>query len=170
MLPNGAASEQIDYALVIRRTPALQSSLLLLDALDGASPSLNALADEALASCPIGVGIGAKRAGEGGEKADAQLSVWACATLNRMRRLQAQFGKAQTAVAELPLLLVQGATWLFRVATMDVSGAIYVWHHPTVLGTTTSVKGVCQVVAAVQILADWMENQWKPWYTANILP
>ena len=173
LLPWGAPTHKVDYAIVLRArgSPRLSCALQQLDPLDGADPSFNALADGALASSPICVGIEAKPSGEGGVKAGTQLSVWACATLNRMRRLAAQCGRPPTtALAELPLLIAQGESWAFRVATVDEHGVTTVWHHPRTLGNTATAKGVYQVTMALQVLAEWVSAKWKPWFKECLLP
>lgn len=156
--------------MVLIGDPLYYTSLQELDALEGAEPSLNAIVDPALASTPTCVGIEAKPTGEGSNKGSMQLSIWACATLNRLRRLQRQFGRPLTPIAELPLLLIQGEAWKFRVAHMIEDGSVTIYHHPKDLGSTANSKGIFQIVMALQVLADWADQKWRPWLIENVLP
>lgn len=170
LLPPDTSSLKIDYALALTREKRFSEALQDLDLLDGADPSLNALNEPALASWPICVGLEAKPAGEGANKAGVQLSIFAYATLHRIQRLQDQFGRERTPIAELPLLLVQGETWKLRVAVMAEDGSVEVLHHSQDIGKSSNAKGVLQIIMAIQLLARWGVARWKPWFEQNVLP
>lgn len=42
--------------------------------------------------------------------------------------------------------------------------------HDIHIGDTTTRYGVFEIITPVQLLMDWAEREYRPWFVANVLP
>ncbi|GKT97319.1 LOW QUALITY PROTEIN: methyltransferase type 11 [Colletotrichum tofieldiae] len=99
---------------------------------------------------------------EGGEneaKAQVQMGVWHAAQWNF---LASHVGGRISTLEYIPGLHVIGRTWTL-VATTYV-----LWQGPPI-GVTDNPLGVLQIVAALQRLKTWAEDEYWPWYKKELL-
>lgn len=80
----------------------------------------NPTAHDPISRFPIAVLIETKRSGGDRQKAEYQVGIWASALFARFRQLFRVAGTTPSAMVALPLLVVDGSSWTFLVATTSV--------------------------------------------------
>jgi hypothetical protein len=133
---------------------------------------------------PIGISIETKCTGEDWAEARHQISVWLAAQwrrldgllLRRAASMEATGGPAAELpdMTFLPGIIIQGHDWNFIAATRgggspDTGARTVVWHK-VLIGSTTSLKGIAQIVTTVQRLARWSAFTYWPWLKKVIQP
>ncbi|GKT67203.1 methyltransferase type 11 [Colletotrichum tofieldiae] len=113
---------------------------------------------------PLAVSIETKRGGENEAKAQVQMGVWHAAQWNF---LASHVGGRISTLEYIPGLHVIGRTWTL-VATTYVGGKTVLWQGPPI-GVTDNPLGVLQIVAALQRLKTWAEDEYWPWYKKELL-
>ncbi|KAF2137700.1 uncharacterized protein K452DRAFT_257171 [Aplosporella prunicola CBS 121167] len=113
---------------------------------------------------PFTVSIETKRAA-GEDKAHVQLAVWVWAQFARLRQL----APAAKSWPVLPLVVVQGYEWrLLFAEVVDDGCAIRILQY-VVLGATDIVLRAYQLVASLRRLARWVKDEYRPWFTREVL-
>nr|POE73243.1 hypothetical protein CFP56_73757 [Quercus suber] len=116
---------------------------------------------------PLAVSVETKLEGERGQEANLQLSVWAYGHARALQVLLHKVGQADVQIPALPLLLVQGGRWHFSYFEIGSASAVR-WSQITI-GDTSTIRGVYQVISALQRLIEWVELVYRPWFTESIL-
>ncbi|KAK2051560.1 hypothetical protein LY76DRAFT_621096 [Colletotrichum caudatum] len=75
---------------------------------------------------------------------------------------------ADTGLAFLPGLVVLGHDWYFIAITRDKDGLTRQWSK-VLIGTTETTAGIYSLIAVLQTLARWVEDDFYPWYRRSIL-
>ena len=128
--------------------------------------SINQTAAEYVRYKPIAVNIETKRGAVGEDEAHIQLSTWLTAQYTRLRQLMPP--NAKTELPSFPVLSVQGQRWLLMIAWIHDNGRIDLIKELH-LGLTGSAIGVYQVIAAIQRIAQWVKDVYRPWFEREIL-
>ena len=156
-------SKMVDYVLVMERSPVLAEKIRAKLGAENRA-SINHTAAEHIRFDPIAVSIETKRAAIAEETAHVQLGMWVVAHFARLRQLTLN----ETQLPALPILIVQGHDWKFMIAEAMADRSIVILRD-WLLGSTNSVLGIYQIVAAVRRLAKWVDEDYRPWFEKNAL-
>lgn len=167
-------SKMVDYAIVINPSQkftgdpskSLHNHVIekLRDKKAGAS--INQTSAEWVRFKPIAVNVETKNGAVGEDEAHMQLGTWLTAQYSRLRQLMP--GKAKTKLPSVPVLSVQGQRWLLMIASPQDNERIDLIKELH-LGDTGSVAGVYQVIAAIRRIAQWVNDEYRPWFEREIL-
>ncbi|KAK3046150.1 hypothetical protein LTR09_012334 [Extremus antarcticus] len=116
---------------------------------------------------PPAVSIETKLEGSHGQEAGLQLSIWAHAHAMTLKALLHKIGRPDAEIPALPLLVVQGSKWCFNYFEIRRNEAVRWSQVP--IGDTGTVRGVYQVVAALQRLVEWTAVVYRPWFVGNVV-
>ena len=156
-------SQMVDYAIIMKGLPGLREKIRAKLRAEG-GPSINHTSASYIKYDPIAVSIETKRANIEEDKARLQLAMWVAAHFARLRQLSPY----ATTFPTLPLLIVQGHDWKLLLAEPKEDRSIVI-HLDLKLGSTNSVVGIFQIIAAVQRLAQWINKDYRPWFEAHAL-
>lgn len=116
---------------------------------------------------PPAVSIETKLEGSHGQEAGLQLSIWAHAHAMTLKALLHKAGRPDEQIPALPLLVVQGSKWYFNYFEIRCDKAVR-WSQVHV-GDSGTIRGVYQVVAALQRLVEWTATTYGPWFLESIV-
>ena len=169
-------SKMVDYAILINPSQKftgnpskfLHNHIIekLRTEKDSASISINQTESEWVRFKPIAVNIETKRGAVGEDEAHVQLATWLTAQYSRLRQLMPD--KAKTKLPGFPVLSVQGQRWLLMIASLQDNDRINLIKE-LYLGDTDSIAGVYQVVAAIRRIAQWVNDDYRPWFEKEVL-
>ncbi|KAJ2894672.1 hypothetical protein MKZ38_007313 [Zalerion maritima] len=193
--PSHALPKKVDYIIFINpeSDPGRESvrTRLLEFARLTHTGTVNPTTYPSLTQLPIAVPIETKKPGAGSAKADVQAGVWhasqwkflnthLCRSSPSLRDGEA-FSSTDAHSAQLedspnplsslfiPGLIVEGHDWRFIFSTWDsTDGTTTVWGN-VLIGTTRTIVEAYQVVAALQVLIDWAQNTYWPFFQKEIL-
>ena len=156
-------SQMVDYAVVIRPSQEVERHIRSkLRAND--SYSINHTDADYIRFSPIALSIETKRAAIEEDKAHRQLGTWVSAHFARLRQLV----QGDSSPPFLPLIMTQGDSWNFMMAVMASAKSIVIYRDQP-LGHTRSLLGVYQLLAALQRLAKWIDEQYRLWFESRVL-
>lgn len=169
-------SRKADFALCLELPRDVAQHLSL-----GGVHTLNPTFYEAIRFSPLACSVETKLTGENWEDAKTQIETWASAQvshlramLQRVETLADQAGAGGSGWADtlgsmpaLPFFIVQGKSWHFLYLQVMAERAV-LWED-VLVGDTTSLKGVHQVITALLAVMDWAEQTWRPWYQRAVL-
>lgn len=162
-LPPGVSAAKVDFAISLRQSDHTRESLQFLDT--GWNPSN----DKTLIHSPLAVLIETKKKGGSSTDARYQVTIWASAVFNRRVQLLQAAGHENAEMIPLPLLIVEGSSWELWIAVWDRVKGLTVWHCGDV-GRANSWQGIYQIVATLQFLMRWTEEDFRPWFEKNCCP
>jgi hypothetical protein len=117
---------------------------------------------------PTAVHIETKLTGEGMREAQSQLFSWLKRHVAKLRELLALAGHpGDSLIPALPIIIVQGHDWKCLFFEDRLSDARV--HTSYSVGSTMNEVGAYAVVAALQYLMDWGQNEYRPWFEKMIL-
>ncbi|OHE98078.1 hypothetical protein CORC01_06592 [Colletotrichum orchidophilum] len=128
---------------------------------------------------PIGLSIETKITGHEWAKAVNQIAVWLVAQWDALDDLAAPSdgshstprsvsSAAAAGLVFLPGIIVQGHEWWFIAVTRKPDGKTELWTK-TPIGSTTTMQGIYQISAVIQLLGRWIETEYWPWFQRAIL-
>ena len=159
------ATKMVDYTFCIEYPPHSKLDLGIIDAMNVRDlSSINHADSEEVRFHPIAVYIETKRAHIDEEQAELQLITWVVAHYTKLKRMT----KIGTQMPILPLITALGHDWKFLIAEMVSSDRIVIFKEVRI-GETDTVIGVYHVMAALRILAQWMHEEYLPWFTRYVL-
>ena len=169
-------SKMVDYAILINPSQTftgnpsefLHNHIIekLRTEKDSASISINQTESEWVRFKPIAVNIETKRGAVGEDEAHVQLATWLTAQYSRLRQLMPD--KAKAKLPSFPVLSVQGQRWLLMIASLQDNDRINLIKE-LYLGDTDSIAGVYQVIAAIRRIAQWVNDDYRPWFEKEVL-
>lgn len=167
-------NKKVDFCVYVKEiSPELDAAIL-------ASPaeSINHTDYPGLLRRPIGLSIETKITGHEWAKAVNQIAVWLIAQWDILDDLAGSSGSsratpraspaAAAGLSFLPGIIVQGHEWWFMAVTRKPDGATEFWSK-TLIGSTTTMQGIYQISAVLQLLGRWIETEYWPWFQAAIL-
>ncbi|KAK1975708.1 hypothetical protein LZ30DRAFT_605024 [Colletotrichum cereale] len=167
-------NKKVDFCVYVKEmSPELYAAIL-------ASPteSINHTDYPGLLRRPIGLSIETKITGHEWAKAVNQIAVWLIAQWDALDDLVSRLGDgvvpagASPASARglvfLPGIIIQGHEWWFVAVARKPDGATELWNK-TLIGSTTTIQGIYQIWAVIQLLGRWIETEYWPWFQAAIL-
>ena len=165
--------KMVDYAIVINPSqnfsgdPSKSLHNRIIEKLRvETGASINQTSAEWVRFKPIGVNVETKKGTVGEDEAHVQLSTWLTAQYSRLRQLMP--GKTKTKLPSFPVLSVQGQRWLLMI--ICIHGNERIDHIKELyLGDTGSVIGVFQIIAAIRRVAQWVKDEYRPWFEREIL-
>lgn len=125
--------------------------------------SINHTDAEYLSFSPIAVSMQTKRGAIDEDNMRVQISLWVSAHFARLRQLN-----SKVELPSLPILVMLGHKWKLMIAQVKNNSKIVILGDKD-LGDTCSVKGVFQIIAVVRRLADWVHDDYLPWFESSIL-
>ncbi|GAB7357753.1 hypothetical protein MBLNU459_g0404t3 [Dothideomycetes sp. NU459] len=158
----------VDYAIALNTDGKLSTALERLPlSSDGGVRSLNHTRDASLVDKPLVVSIETKSEGGNLHEAQVQLGVWAAAHLTRLDELLRHRNSSVVANPPwLPLLIAQGPQWYFLFARRTTEGKTDLFSKLE-FGDATSTHGVFKILSVLQLLFDWAEREYRPWFEEN---
>ena len=170
-------SKMVDYGIVIQPTEYsnLQTSILRLYR-ERQLESVNQTDPNHVRFTPIAISIETKRAAIEEDQAILQLNIWVSAHFAKLDALVGSYALNKKAKAEvkakatmpfLPLVKVQGHDWKLLIAEKK-TGSISIYGE-LAMGSTQSHLGVYQLLAALRRLAQWVNEEYRPWWVREIL-
>ena len=178
LAPNRASGSKlqkkmVDLAYVLKPSSATNASFSNLEIEPGApSESFNQTCLSTIIDKPLAVSIETKPGTVAGDQGLTQLSIWVHAHFAKLRQLMTSARDKSEPLGTLPALVLaiaHGANWTFLVASQDKLGKLTLWRYRNDMTTNTKI-GVYQVVAALQLVLDWAQTQFRPWFETNALP
>lgn len=170
---NSMQSKTVDYVLVLnpdshgdlqaRIVARLKADQMKAKIKAEQKSSINHTDAEYLSFSPIAVSMVTKRGAIDEDNMRVQISLWVSAHFARLRQLN-----SKVELPSLPILVMQGHRWKLMIAQVKNNSEIVILGDRH-LGDTYSVKGVFQVVAVVRRLADWVHDDYLPWFESSIL-
>ncbi|KAH7009956.1 hypothetical protein EDB80DRAFT_838956, partial [Ilyonectria destructans] len=130
---------------------------------------------------PIALSIETKKPSEGFDSAKLQLGVWQMAHWSFLRYLaerpiaeaqaEAEGGEKTDGSIKLPPfipgIIIQGHDWHLNFTTSEGEQTLF-WQK-VLIGSTSSAKGVYQIVHILQVLRQWVKDEYWPWLRDVIL-
>jgi hypothetical protein len=155
---------KIDFSIGLRLSD--QNKMDLFRSTSAVNPTLHA----PTRFVPTTVHIETKLTGEGMREAQSQLLHWLPRHIAKLRELLALAGQPEyTPIPVPPILVVQGHDWKCLYYEDQVTKARLLSRKGCTIGSTGSVVDACAVVAALQHLMDWSQNEYRPWFEEMIL-
>lgn len=181
LLPNipgfSPKSKMVDYGIVIQ--PAFDSILeASIERLcrEQQLDSVNQTDPNHVRFTPIAISIETKRAAIDEDQAMLQLNTWVSAHFAKLESLVGSSApnekvkaeaKAKATMPILPLLKVQGHDWQLLIA--EKKRDLILVHGKLAIGSTQSHLGVYQILAVLRRLAQWVDDEYRPWWIREIL-
>jgi len=175
-------SKTVDYAIIINpsqdfsgeASTSLHNHIIEKLRREGANTGINQTVAEWVRFKPIGVNIETKKGAVSEMEGHVQLGTWLTSQYNRLRQL-CDTGKDtkgrfmnNVPLPSFPVLFAQGQRWLMMIACIRDNGRIDLIRELS-LGETGSVAGVYQLIAAIRRLAQWINDDYRPWFERQIL-
>ncbi|KAL9118420.1 MAG: hypothetical protein Q9187_005033 [Circinaria calcarea] len=170
-------SKMVDYGIVIQ--PAVNSILeasIRRLCREQQLDSVNQTDPNHVRFTPIAVSMETKRAAIEEDQAILQLNTWVSAHFAKLDSLVGSYASNEKAKAEikakatmpiLPLVKIQGHDWKLLIAEKQTD--LILIHGELAIGSTQSHLGVYQILAALQRLAQWVNDEYRPWWMREIL-
>ncbi|KZL82761.1 hypothetical protein CI238_13189, partial [Colletotrichum incanum] len=179
-------NKKVDFCVFVNE----HSPELTRAALTSPFQSVNQTDYPALLERPIALSIETKVTGQDWAEAVNQISVWLLAQWDALDDLvlrtrpragvaspdvdsgNANDPKLSAAAAAglvfLPGIVVQGHDWYFVAMTRSAAGKSQLYSR-ILCGSTQKTEGVYQVVAVLQLLGRYIQNEYWPWFKQTIL-
>lgn len=166
-------TRMVDFAYVLTPSEVTEAGYGNLD-IETTAPleSFNQTCFHTIANEPLAVSIETKPSHVAGDVGLPQLSVWLHAHFAKLRKLTVAARPVTAEITALPplwLIVAHGGNWRFLAATQDIHGRSTLWQYPREMATNTKIGGF-QVVRALQIVLDWAETHYRPWFEREALP
>ena len=166
-------SKMVDYAIIIDPDEDFNgdaSKSIHNHIVEKVSGEMNASINQTAAPYvryrPIGVSIETKKGLVGEEEAHVQLATWMIAQYTRLRQLMTN--QATGKLPSFPVLSVHGQRWFLMIACIRENGHMDLIKE-LLVGDTGSLAGVYQVIAAIRRIAQWVNDDYRPWFEREIL-
>lgn len=166
-------SKMVDYAIVIEPNEDYEGEASkslhnhIIEKMRGENgASINQTAASYIRYRPIGVSIETKKGLVGEDEAHVQLATWMTAQYTRLRQLMTNHATGE--LPSFPVLSVHGQRWFLMIAHLCDNGKMELIKELEV-GDTGSFIGVYQVVAAIRRVAQWVNDDYRPWLESEIL-
>ena len=163
----GAAlkSKMVDFALLIDGSYSPFENKIITFLKHRGLSSINQSDHECVFVRPLAINIETKTSNGAEAQAHVQLQTWVTAHFQQLRRLAPQ----ATSFRSLPVIVIQGHSWLVMFAEIKPPfDRINVWRELE-LGTTRSIEKIYHLVASLQRLVRWIEEDYKPWFERVVL-
>ncbi len=163
----------VDFAYVLTPSEVTEAGYRNLD-VEATAPleSFNQSCFHTIADKPLAISIETKPSHVAGDDGLPQLSVWLHAHFTKLRQLTLASRPRTTELIALPplwFIIARGGNWRFLAGTQDTLGRSTLWQYPREVATNTKIGGF-QVVRALQVVLDWAEKQYRPWFEREALP
>jgi len=157
----------VDYSIILLPDDKMHQAILqVLRDLPEDHQNINQTRSAPVKYRPITVNIEVKLPGEGKNDAMVQLAIWAAAQLEKLNALSGTL----TPIG-IPLVSVEGHDWrLYNTYQKEDSKVVRqrVWGNE-LFGDSSSTLGIYKVIAAIQILAEWSDTEYRAWFEKDVL-
>ncbi|KAL8762709.1 MAG: hypothetical protein Q9184_001333 [Pyrenodesmia sp. 2 TL-2023] len=161
-----AKTKLVDFAIMVRP----QESSPLEDTLERKcalmpSKTINQTDASYIRNKPIAISMEVKRPAGNEDVSVVELQTWVTAHYNMLKVLLSSnnaLGKFELPV--LPLIQVQGHMWNLWVAEFKSGNNQIIIHRRISLGSTDKIVGIYQIIASLQRLAQWVAEEYQPWW------
>ncbi|PVH91463.1 hypothetical protein DM02DRAFT_734165 [Periconia macrospinosa] len=161
-------SKMVDFVLYLDPDESMHDGLRTLAARDPfTTAAWNHTRYAPLQKRPVAISIETKLTGRDWDTAKIQMSIWVASQLNKLEELVTHEGRGLSGLPFLPVIVIQGHEWYFLAATR-VQGETVLWER-VLVGSTQTILGVYQIVAAVQVLGRWCDDVYRPWFRAQVV-
>ncbi|KAI4096016.1 MAG: hypothetical protein LQ344_001250 [Seirophora lacunosa] len=166
-----AKSKLVDFAIMVRP----QESTVLEDAIEGKcssmpSKTINQTDASYIRNKPIAISMEVKRPAGNEDVATVELLTWVTAHYNMLKVLLHPNNALVTfELPVLPLIQVHGHMWNLWIAEYKNANNEIIVHRRISLGSTDKIVGIYQIIASVQRLAQWVAEEYQPWWIKAIL-
>ena len=157
-------SKKVDFAIILEPSDVLAGKIHnVLKPLPMQLRSINQSDMSSIIKRPIAFSMVAKPPFCGDEDADIQLSIWVGAGIKRLRWMMKETSRGTPV---FPALSMNGHD-LFLVVFED-QGTKNVMYGKMHLGRTHTITGVFQIIAAMDILVEWANTDYREWFESII--
>ncbi|KAI4189415.1 MAG: hypothetical protein LQ348_003792 [Seirophora lacunosa] len=166
-----AKSKLVDFAIMVRP----QESSVLEDAIERKcssmpSKTINQTDASYIRNKPIAISMEVKRPAGNEDVATVELLTWVTAHYNMLKVLLYPNNALGTfELPVLPLIQVHGHVWNLWIAEYKNANNEIIVHRRISLGSTDKIVGIYQIIASVQRLAQWVAEEYQPWWIKAIL-
>ncbi|KAI4111322.1 MAG: hypothetical protein LQ345_006822 [Seirophora villosa] len=166
-----AKSKLVDFAIMMRP----QESSVLEDAIERKcssmpSKTINQTDASYIRNKPVAISMEVKRPAGNEDVATVELQTWVTAHYNMLKVLLYPNNAPGTfELPVLPLIQVHGHMWNLWIAEYKNAKNEIIIHRRVSLGSTDRIVGIYQIIASVQRLAQWVAEEYQPWWIRAIL-
>ena len=162
----------MDFAITLEPSEITSAAFRNLDPMP--HRSFNQTTLNTIANRPIALSIETKSQSGSSDEARVQLAVWALSQFKRLELLlneNSQLSKEERALPALPLLSFEGSLCRLFAASKDELGSEtgVLWDCGA-LGTMDTVRGIYQIIHALQLLMRWAQLEYRPWFERTAAP
>ncbi|KAL8709031.1 MAG: hypothetical protein Q9220_006155 [cf. Caloplaca sp. 1 TL-2023] len=162
-------SKLVDFAIMIRPQETSPLEYALEKKCESMpSRAINQTDASYIRNKPIAISIEVKRPAGNEDISLVELETWVTAHFNMLKvllRSNQLLGKVDLPI--LPLIQIQGHMWNLWIAEYketEETGKQIIIHKRISLGSTDKVVGIYQVIASVQRLAQWANEDYRSWW------
>ncbi|GKU14706.1 unnamed protein product [Fusarium langsethiae] len=183
VMPNGlpCSSRMVDYVIFIgdqRDSSGKHLEHEISRFIISESDAINHTPYVALRHCPILIGIETKTINRTENEARLQLGIWVASHIRRIWALcrglsNHDAGRLKDTIEEMvfPLIYVQSSSWFLMLARTSITmGAepgrevqVVIYRH-VILGETSTIKSIYQLVAGLCLLRTWGNSVFRNWW------
>ncbi|KAL3303748.1 hypothetical protein RB213_001121 [Colletotrichum asianum] len=176
-------NKRVDFCVYVKDDPPE----LIATTLASPFQSINHTDTAGLLQRPIALSVETKLTGHDWTQAQNQMAAWLLAhwdmlddLVTRVRggvvvprtgddtRRPRPSPAAAAGLTLLPGIIVQGHEWYFVAATRAANGKTNLWHKIP-FGSTQTIEGIYKVFAVLQLLGNWIQETYWPWFRRVIL-
>lgn len=164
VLPSTAAGQKVmdakivDFVMILDYLDQDAEKQVIESCRHQVTDSINHTSMTFIRYSPIAVSIETKRGAVEEYTANVQLALWVYAHFAKLKTFIP--ANRHHTIPHLPLVKVLGHQWFLQLAKPSGSRSEIVIYGDLLLGSTSSMLGVFQVVAAVRRLARWVGNEY----------
>jgi hypothetical protein len=156
-----------DYAMILLPDHEMHQAILqVLSDLPEEDQNINQTRFAPVKYRPITVNIGVKLPEEGNNDMMVKLAVWTAAQLKKLNVLSGTL-----APVGIPLVSVERHDWRLYSTFQKDDGKVV---RQSVrgndrFGDSSSILGIYKVIAAIQVLAEWSDTEYRAWFEEEVL-
>ncbi|KAI4287221.1 MAG: hypothetical protein L6R35_003522 [Caloplaca aegaea] len=166
-----AKNKLVDFAIIVRphEMSALEAAIKRECALLP-QKTINQTDASYVRNKPIAISMEVKRPAGDEDVALVELQTWVTAHYNMLKvLLDSKDGLGAFDFPILPLIQVQGHVWNLWIAEYKDTPNQIIIHRRILLGSTDRIVGIYQIIASVQRLAQWVAEEYQPWWIKEVL-
>ncbi|KAL9103338.1 MAG: hypothetical protein Q9163_001604 [Psora crenata] len=159
----------VDYGIVLVPDDRIKKAYQQLQPLAPAIvKSWNHTTADDVRQTPIAVNIETKSPNKSWTDGKSQLAIWTHAFFKRLQKLVRNEAAATLPIPAMPLVIAQGHDWHLLIVSFQPSAEqrkskTVIWQKIDI-GNTRNCFDIHKVIAVLQLLMQWAETTWRPWF------
>ncbi|KAL8988551.1 MAG: hypothetical protein Q9177_002393 [Variospora cf. flavescens] len=166
-----AKNKLVDFAIIVRpQVSSVLDGAVKMKCASMPPKSINQTDASYVRNKPIAISMEVKRPAGNEDIAVVELQTWVTAHYKMLKvLLDSNDAPGTFELPILPLVQVQGHTWNLWIAEYKETEDQIIIHRKISLGSTDEVVGIYQLIASVQRLAQWVAEEYQPWWIKAVL-